>query len=304
MDLAYLRAHPAHLPTFRTHQRIRETPVAGGDICAAARLTLDDGHSVFAKSWPEQADRQVPEGFFETEAAGLRWLREAGAVAVPEVLVALPDLLALDWVEPGEPTREAAERFGRELADLHRAGAPTFGAPWTGFIGALEQDNTADDGPWSTWFAERRLAPHLRRSVDRGSLTLEHAALVEQVVGRLGEFGGDEPPARIHGDLWPGNVLWGADDRVWLVDPAAHGGHRETDLAQLALFGGLPHLDTVLAAYRESWPLSAGWRERVPLHQLHLLLVHTALFGGGWRDAVVENARAALGRARRATVDR
>lgn len=303
MDLAYLRAHPAHLPTFLTHQRIRETPVAGGDICAAARLTLDDGHSVFAKSWPERAGRPAPEGFFDAEAAGLRWLRETGTVAVPEVIVALPDLLALDWVEPGEPTPEAAERFGRELAGLHRAGAPTFGATWPGFIGALPQDNTPDDGPWSTWFAERRLVPYLRRSVDEGALSSADAELVEQVIGRVGEFGGDEPPARIHGDLWPGNVLWG-HDRAWLVDPAAHGGHRETDLAQLALFGGLPHLDRVLAAYRESWPLTEGWRARMPLHQLHLLLVHTALFGGGYRDAVIQNARAALGRPERATVDR
>ncbi|MEU5963604.1 fructosamine kinase family protein [Micromonospora parva] len=304
MDLAYLRAHPAHLPTFRTHQRLRETPVAGGNICAAARLTLDDGHSVFAKSWPEGADRPVPEGFFAAEAAGLRWLREAGAVAVPEVIVVLPELLALDWVEPGEPTPEAAERFGRELAGLHRAGATTFGATWPGFIGALAQDNTPTEGRWSTWFAERRLAPYLRRSVDGGALSGADADLVEQVIGRLDGLGGDEPPARIHGDLWPGNVLWGADDRAWLVDPAAHGGHRETDLAQLALFGGIPHLGRVLAAYQESWPLSDGWRDRVPLHQLHLLLVHTALFGAGYRDAVVQTARAVLGRAERATVDR
>ncbi|MFI7662618.1 fructosamine kinase family protein [Micromonospora parva] len=304
MDLAYLRAHPAHLPTFRTHQRLRETPVAGGNICAAARLTLDDGHSVFAKSWPEGADRPVPEGFFAAEAAGLRWLREAGAVAVPEVIVVLPELLALDWVEPGEPTPEAAERFGRELAGLHRAGATTFAATWPGFIGALAQDNTPTEGRWSTWFAERRLAPYLRRSVDGGALSGTDADLVEQAIGRLDGLGGDEPPARIHGDLWPGNVLWGADDRAWLVDPAAHGGHRETDLAQLALFGGIPHLGRVLAAYQESWPLSDGWRDRVPLHQLHLLLVHTALFGAGYRDAVVQTARAVLGRAERATVDR
>ncbi|MEU5908015.1 fructosamine kinase family protein [Micromonospora sp. NPDC047527] len=304
MDLAYLRAHPAHLPTFLTHQRIRETPVAGGNICAAARLTLDDGHSVFTKSWPERAGRPVPEGFFAAEAAGLHWLREAGAVGVPEVIVALPDLLALDWVEPGEPTPSAAERFGRELAGLHRAGASAFGATWPGFIGALPQDNTLDDRPWSTWFAERRLAPYLRRSVDGGTLTGADAALVEQVISRLGEFGGDEPPARIHGDLWPGNALWGADERVWLIDPAAHGGHRETDLAQLALFGGVPHLERVLAAYREAWPLPDGWRERVPLHQLHLLLVHTALFGTDYRDAVVQLARAALGGVERATVDR
>lgn len=304
MDLAYLRAHPAHLPTFRTHQRLRETPVAGGNICAAARITLDDGHSVFAKSWPEHADRPVPEGFFAAEAAGLRWLREADAIGVPEVIVALPDLLALDWVEPGEPTPEAAERLGRELAALHRAGAPTFGAPWAGFIGALGQDNTPDDGPWSTWFARRRLDPYLRLSVDGGALTSGDAALVEQVIGRIGEFGGDERPARVHGDLWPGNVLWGMDERAFLVDPAAHGGHRENDLAQLALFGGVPYLDRVLAAYRESWPLADGWRARVPLHQLHLLLVHTALFGSGYRDAVVQVARAVLGGVERATVDR
>ncbi|MFG3710503.1 fructosamine kinase family protein [Micromonospora sp. NPDC047730] len=300
MDLAYLRAHPEHLPTFLTHQRIRETPVSGGDICAASRLTLDDGHSVFAKTWPETAGRPVSEGFFAAEAAGLRWLREAGAVAVPDVVVALPELLALDWVEPGEPTPEAAERFGRELAGLHRAGAPAFGAEWAGFIGALPQDNTPDDGPWSRWFAERRLVPYLRRSVDGGALTGAEAGLVEEVVDRIGEFGGDEPPARIHGDLWPGNVLWGADDRAWLVDPAAHGGHRETDLAQLALFGGAPHLDRILAAYAEAWPPADGWRERVPLHQLHLMLVHTALFGGAYRDGVARTARSALVRA---TVD-
>ncbi|MBO4159407.1 fructosamine kinase family protein [Micromonospora antibiotica] len=303
MDLAYLRAHPEHLPTFLTHQRIRETPVAGGDSCAASRLTLDDGHSVFAKTWPERAGRPVPEGFFDTEAAGLRWLREAGAVAVPEVVVALPELLALDWVDPGEPTPDAAERFGRELAGTHRAGADRFGAAWPGFIGTLGQDNTPDDGPWPDWFARRRLLPYLRMSVDGGALDGPDATLVEQVVARVGEFGGDEPPARLHGDLWPGNLLWGADDRVWLVDPAAHGGNRETDLAQLALFGGPPHLDRIMAGYREAWPLADGWPERVPLHQLHLLLVHTALFGGAYRDAVVGAARAALRGVGRATVD-
>jgi fructosamine-3-kinase len=303
MDLAYLRAHPEHLPTFLTHQRIRETPVTGGDICAASRLTLDDGHSIFAKSWPERAGRPVPPGFFAAEAAGLRWLREAEAVAVPEVLVALPELLALDWIEPGEPTPEAAERFGRELAGLHRAGAPAFGADWPGYIGALPQDNAPAPGPWSTWFAQRRLLPYLRMSVDGGALTAAETGPVEELMSRIGEFGGDEPPARTHGDLWPGNLLWGADERVWLVDPAAHGGHRETDLAQLALFGGPPHLARIMAAYREAWPLADGWRERVPLHQLQLLLVHTALFGPAYRDAVRSAARAALRGAGRATVE-
>lgn len=294
MDLAYLRAHPEHLPTFLTHQRIRETPVSGGDICAAARLTLDDGSSLFAKTWPERAGRPMPEGFFATEAAGLRWLREADAVPVPEVIAALPDLLALAWVEPGPATPEAATEFGRNLAALHRAGAPAFGADWPGFIGALPQQNTPSADPWPVWFAQHRLQPYLRLSADAGALTAADVTLVERVIATIEEYGGAEPPARIHGDLWPGNVLWGADGRAWLVDPAAHGGHRETDLAQLALFGGAPHLSRILDGYQEVWPLADGWRARVPLHQLHLLLVHTALFGGAYRDVVVSAARAVL----------
>lgn len=292
MDLAYIRAHPQHLPTFLTHQRIRETPVSGGSICTASRLTLDDGNSLFAKAW--RGAEPVPAGFFEAEAAGLRWLRVAGGAPVPEVVAALPDLLALEWIDPGEPSPAAAERFGRELAATHRAGAAAFGAEWPGFIGSLPAGNDPDRGPWPRWFATHRLAPYLRMSADRGALDAADVEAVENVMARIDGYGGAEPPARIHGDLWPGNVLWGADGRAWLVDPAAQGGHRETDLAQLALFGGAPHLDRVLAAYQEAWPLADGWRERVPLHQLHLLLVHTALFGAAYRSAVRTTAHTLL----------
>jgi fructosamine-3-kinase len=291
MDLAYLRAHPGHLPAFLTHQRIRETPVPGGSICAAQRLTLEDGSSVFAKSLPG-----APAGFFAAEAAGLRWLRAADAAPIPEVLAELPDLLALEWIEPGEPTSAAAEQFGRRLAALHRAGAPTFGADWPGYIGSLPLDNTPSSDPWPTWFAASRLLPYLRRSVDSGALTGSDSIVVSAVCERIADLAGSagaEPPARLHGDLWPGNVLWASTPRsqAWLIDPAAHGGHRETDLACLALFGGLPHLDRVLAAYDEAWPLADGWPERVPLHQLYLLLVHTAMFGSGFREAVMGAVR-------------
>lgn len=288
MDLAYLRAHPQHLPTFLTHQRIRETPVSSGSICAASRLTLDDGASIFVKSLADP-----PAGFFAAEAAGLTWLRDAGAVPVPELIAALDEMLVLEWVDPGEASPEAAERFGRELAALHRAGAPAFGADWPGYIGRLPLDNTPSPGPWPQWFAEHRLRPYLRISAGRGALSAADVALVEGLLSRIEVYGGAEPPARTHGDLWPGNVLWGADGRAWLVDPAAHGGHRETDLALLALFGGAPHLDRIVSAYQEVWPLADGWRDRIPLHQLYLLLVHTAMFGPAYRDAVISAAQAA-----------
>jgi fructosamine-3-kinase len=294
VDLAYLREHPQLLPTFLTHQRIRETPVGGGSICQARRLTLADGESVFAKSL---ADGQaVPSGFFEAEGNGLRWLADAmatGGAPVPEPIAVLPGLLALQWLEAAPPSAAAAARFGRELAATHASGADGFGAPWPGFIGSLPQDN-GPGASWPQWFAQRRLLPYLRLAADRGALNDGDVAMVETLVNRIDRFGDPaDRPSRLHGDLWPGNLLW-TEDRVWLIDPAAHGGHRETDLAQLALFGGAPHLDLILAAYHETAPLSDGWRERIPLHQLHLLLVHAAMFGGPYRAPVLAATRAAL----------
>ena len=290
MDLAYLRAHPQHLPTFLTHQRIRETPVSGGSVARASRLTLDDGTSLFTKTWEPGTP---PAGYFEAEAAGLGWLRAADAVPIPEVYAALPSMIAMEWVSPGPASQSAAESLGRQLAALHRYGAPGFGATWAGFIGPLPLDNTVSAGPWGAWFGERRLRPFLRLSVDRGALSGADAAVVEQVIKTIEGYEDSEPAARIHGDLWPGNVLWAADGTAWLIDPAAHGGHRETDLATLALFGGAPHLDAIVGAYQEMYPLAEDWRSRIPLHQLHLLLVHTAAFGESYHAAVREAADAA-----------
>ena len=101
-----------------------------------------------------------------------------------------------------------------------------------------------------------------------------------------GEYDDDRPPARIHGDLWGGNVLYstpraasvGPASTAVLIDPAAHGGHGLTDLAMLALFG-TEHLERVLSAYAETARSAAGWRGLIGLHQLHPLLVHAVTHG-------------------------
>lgn len=269
------------------------SPVAGGDICTSTRLRLSDGRSALMKTRPH-----APADFFATEAAGLRWLAEAmpvGGADVPEVLAVEDDCLVLAWVESARPTPEAAERFGRALAATHAAGSPVFGSESgaDGYIGTLPMPQRSAP-TWPEFFATRRILPYLKLARDRGNIAESDATAVESVVRRIVDLAGPaEPPARLHGDLWGGNLVWGADDRVRLIDPAAYGGHRETDLAMLALFG-VPQLPRVLDAYDEAAPLADGWHDRVALHQLFPLLVHACLFGGGYGLRAGEAARSLL----------
>jgi fructosamine-3-kinase len=229
---------------------------------------------------------------FAAEAAGLRWLAQANAAPVPGVLASDERCLVIDWIDAGSPAPGAAARFGRELAGLHMARADRFGAPWPGVIAGLPLPNSQADS-WPEWFAANRLLPYARIARDAGTLSAADIRLIESAAARSPELAGPaEPPSRIHGDCWSGNVLW-SGGRGWLIDPAAHGGHRETDLAMLALFGA-PQEDQIMAAYTEAAPLADGWRARVPLHQLHPLLVHVCLFGTAYKDAALSVARAVL----------
>jgi fructosamine-3-kinase len=245
----------------------------------------DPGPGVFRKRHPG-----APAGFFACEAAGLRWLAGAGGVPVVRVVDVGPDHLDLERLVPASPTAGHARRLGRGLATLHQAGAAAFGsAPpgWDrdGFFGPLQEPLPLPAGRYARWgehLAALRLEPMRDHLAARGRLSATLDADLAAVVARLrsGELDDDETPARLHGDLWTGNVLWTASGAV-LIDPAAHGGHREADLAMLALFG-LPHLDDVLAGYGEVHRLRPGVAERRSLHQLYPVGMHAVLFGGGY----------------------
>jgi fructosamine-3-kinase len=263
---------------------VATAPIAGGDISTATRLRLSNGTTALMKTHPH-----APPDFFESEAHGLRWLAEAGGIQLPEVLAVDHECLILRWVEPGRNTADGAAAFGRALARTHAAGAPAYGLDRDGYIGRLPLPNRPAD-TWAEFFAVRRVLPYLKVARDRGAVTDTEAAAVEAVVPRLGQLVPEEKPARLHGDLWNGNVLWGLDGQVWVIDPAAHGGHRETDLAMLMLFG-LPHLPRVLEAYVDVSPLADGWQDRTALHQLFPLLVHACLFGGGYGARAAAVAR-------------
>jgi fructosamine-3-kinase len=271
---------------------VREAKAIGGQHGVGHyRAALADGRMVFVKA-AGAGGAAAAAPALAAEANGLRWLAEAAAVPVPEVLGCADGLLAISWIAQEKAGRRSAEAFGRDLARMHAAGPGRLGAPWPGFIAGLPLGN-ADGGTWPPWYARERLLPFARLARDAGQLRAADVRLVETVADRLAELAGPaEPPSRIHGDCWSGNVLW-SGGRGWLIDPAAHGGHRETDLAMLALFGA-PSLNRVLAAYQEATPLADGWQARVPLHQLHPLLVHVCLFGAAYREAMLGAARAAL----------
>jgi fructosamine-3-kinase len=273
-------------------------PAPGGDLNEAYEARLRDGRRVFVKTSAGAAP-----GGYAAEAAGLRWIAAAdGAPPVPDVLAVVdppgehagPRLLALSFVERGRLGAAGEEALGRGLAALHRAGADGYcaappGAPAGLRIGPLQLP--AGTAPtWPEAYAALRVLPLARRAAQRGSLTHGGLAAVERLCDRLPELAGaPEPSARLHGDLWGGNVLADRDGAAHLIDPAAYGGHREVDLAMLRLFGG-PGA-RCFAAYAEAHPLADGHADRVELWQLFPLLVHAVLFGGGYGAQAAAVAR-------------
>jgi fructosamine-3-kinase len=267
----------------RTHARAH-----GGDINDAYDVTLADGRRVFVKTHDEADPRM-----FACEARGLEWLREADAMRIPRVLAYGQDdvgFLVLERIASAARANDYEEQLGRGLAALHRAGSGAgsdddrFGFHEPNFIGSLTQDNTFAD-TWPEFYATRRLEPQVRAAIDRGIAPASWRRGFDRLFAMMDELAGPpEPPARLHGDLWSGNVMVDDAGAPCLIDPAVYAGHREVDLAMLRLFGGLGA--RTLAAYHEAAPLADDHASRVGLYQLYPLLVHVNLFGGSYVTSV------------------
>lgn len=257
--------------------------LSGGDINDAFEVELAGGRRVFVKT-----NRDAPAAMFPAEARGLAWLAEAQALRLPRVLAVSSAegaaFLALELLSPGVRRPRFDEELGRGLAALHRHGAPNFGLDHDNFIGSLPQSNRTHER-WVDFFREERLLPQLRLAERGGRAGGALLRAFERLFGKLPALlGPPEPPARLHGDLWGGNLHVDGAGAPCLIDPAACGGHREVDLAMMRLFGGFG--ERVFSAYAESYPLAPEHAERVPLYQLYPLLVHVNLFGGGYVRSV------------------
>ncbi len=254
------------------------TVVRGGDTSAAFRVEVAGGTFYFAKTHPSP-----PSGFFTTEAASLRWLGESGAVRVPAVIaasdgdaIAPGGYIVLEWIEEGTARPDEAA-LGRSLAALHDAGAPAFGRDDLRTTGSLGLPNHPC-GSWAEFVATCRFEPLAAIALERGALPIDVIEDLDALAASLDQFDDGSPPARLHGDLWAGNRLIDRSGESWLIDPAAHGGHREFDLAMMLLFGGFG--TDVFAGYHEVSPLADDWQERIELHQIAPLVVHAIKFGG------------------------
>ena len=248
---------------------VRAEPVSGGDINDAYRAELADRRTVFVKT-----HRAPPPGMYVAEAAGLAWLAE-GPLRTPRVLAVGEAFLALEWLELGDRGRTSDEQLARGLAALHQLGAPAFGLDRGNYLATIPQDNTPEIDI-VTFYVERRLRPLVAQLRD-GAPDLD--AQLDALAQLPDRFGPPEPPARLHGDLWWGNVGFSRGEPV-IIDPAVYGGHREIDIAMLVLFGGVS--ETFISAYTEVHPLAPEWRSRVALWQLYPIAAHAVLFGGGY----------------------
>ena len=270
--------------------RIRkQTPVSGGDINATFRLKLSDGRDVFLKT-----NRTALAGMFAAEAEGLAALGRSGVIPVARVLGYGADpvrdcsWLLLEYIPEGAPSGTFWEDFGRDLALLHQQETSAFvpggryGFVRDNYIGRTPQSNAAHD-TFISFFREERLLPQFRMAERwfSGAMTARIDRLLARLDGILTE---PDAPSLLHGDLWSGNFLIGADGRAALIDPAVYVGCAEADLAMTELFGGFSaHF---YAAYQEVFSLAYGYEDRRDLYNLYHLLNHLNLFGSGYLSSV------------------
>jgi len=249
---------------------------AGGCINRASVVQTGDGRRYFVKF-----NRAHRLAMFEAEAAGLGEIRAAGALRAPRPITCGVSggeaWLVLEYLDFGG--HGSAAELGRRLAQMHRHTAPQFGWQRDNTIGSTPQANTpAPD--WIAFYRERRLRPQYGLAAERGA-PRRLIDLGERLMASFaGLFDGYRPrPSLLHGDLWGGNYAYCGGEPV-VYDPAVYYGDREADLAMTELFGGFPA--EFYAAYREAWPLDAGYRVRRELYNLYHVLNHFNLFGGGY----------------------
>jgi fructosamine-3-kinase len=256
--------------------------MGGGCINHAMKVETTSGF--FFLKW--NSAKRFP-GMFEAEAKGLTLLKEMNAIGIPRVIgtgeTGSDSFILLEFIEAGSQVKNFWNDFGTSLANLHRNSSESFGLPYDNYIGSLPQDNSQKKS-WTEFFIEERLEKQIAIARNSEAISNSMVQQFNHLYKQLPEIIPEEKPSLIHGDLWNGNFMTGADGKAWLIDPAVYYGHREMDLAMSKLFGGFN--GEFYESYDETFPLQKGFDQRADIHNLYPLLVHVNLFGGGYLSEV------------------
>ncbi|MDX1676763.1 fructosamine kinase family protein [Arsukibacterium sp.] len=257
---------------FKVEDKIQLT---GGDINLAFKIS-GNGRDFFVKlNQREQLEQ------FETEALGLRTLRQHHCIRVPDVVCYGQTIdkafLVLEYLPLIKETNTGWQQLGQQLALLHRQHEQAmFGFDWDNTLGRTPQPNKWQSN-WSSFFSEQRLGWQLQLLLEQGFGFGNIDYLVEQCRQRLAHH--QPAPSLLHGDLWRGNVGFLANSPV-IFDPACYYGDQEADVAFSGLFGRFP--DAFYSYYQQFNKLPDGYEQRKDLYNLYHVLNHAYLFRGSF----------------------
>ncbi|MGD8457647.1 MAG: fructosamine kinase family protein [Anaerolineales bacterium] len=254
-------------------------PVGGGCINNGVQLLTKSGESFFLKT-----NNHAPEDMFGREVEGLAILNVTDGPRVPNPYLHATNFLLMEDLSPSARMPGYWDDFGRQMAALHNYTNDEFGFPHDNYIGSTPQLNQwMKDG--YLFFTQCRLIFQAEMAVNRKLLTDQEVKWVENLAERLKELVPEQPASLIHGDLWGGNAMTDENGYPSIIDPAAHYGWAEADLAMTALFGGFDN--RFYDAYNEYRPLPLGWQDRFDIYNLYHLLNHLNLFGRGYHGQVM-----------------
>jgi protein-ribulosamine 3-kinase len=261
------------------HGAVKKTQsVNGGCISNGRIIQTGSGRSFFLKT-----NSSGPADMFAREFEGLQALAVRDGPRVPQPYLFGEEFILMQDLQPSIRHKGYWTEFGRQLAGLHNHTNPRYGFEHDNYIGSTPQPN-----PWMedgfAFFGEHRLRYQAQLAVRKGYLGQADAHRVDKLAERLTDLIPQQPASLLHGDLWSGNAETDWDGGPAIIDPAAHYGWAEAELAMTSLFGAFP--DDFYQAYQEVRPLSVGFRQRFPLYNLYHLLNHLNLFGRGYLGQV------------------
>lgn len=268
------------IENFRGVKVKKAESLSGGCISNAYRVTFEDSTSFLIK-----LNEQLPGDMFIKEAHGLKELKKAGAIKVPDVFLYDNDFILTEFINTSVKQRYFFEEFGRKFALLHKYTANEFGFYEDNYIGSTPQININDESTknnWTSFYFNMRLFYQFKLAERNGYADSRLRDAFRKIEDKIDAILAVDnvKPSLLHGDLWNGNYMADENGNACIIDPAVYYGHREADLSMTKLFGGFP--TSFYEAYNEEYPLDEGWKYRENIYMLYHVLNHLNIFGRGY----------------------